>query len=103
MVAIAEDADPNRPPAVDPLGIDKPHDVLAAEEFAMPAPDNRFPVDPLGTSQPHDVLAAEEFGMPAPGATTDWGGGEAATSQLRRVVPLALGFALAVALLLRRR
>jgi hypothetical protein len=49
------------------------HDVLAAEEFAMPAPDPDLhhgpvllPEDPTGTPEPHDVLAAEEFPMPAP-------------------------------------
>jgi len=36
------------------------HDVLAAEEFGMPAPDPA-----LHRDRPHDVLAAEEFGMPA--------------------------------------
>jgi hypothetical protein len=51
-----------------------PHDVLAAEAFAMPAPDPELhhhgrivlPDDPAGVSEPHDVLAAEEFPMPAP-------------------------------------
>ncbi|MGI8428230.1 MAG: hypothetical protein ACR2OB_02765 [Solirubrobacteraceae bacterium] len=49
------------------------HDVLAAEEFAMPAPDPRLhhgpvtlPSDPTGIEVAHDVLAAEEFAMPAP-------------------------------------
>jgi hypothetical protein len=47
------------------------HDVLAAEEFVMPAPDPalkppRLPEDPTGIAEPHDVLAAEEFPMPAP-------------------------------------
>jgi hypothetical protein len=37
------------------------HDVLAAEEFGVPAPDPRLKVEPA-----HDVLAAEEFGVPAP-------------------------------------
>ena len=52
---------------------DKPHDVLAAEEFAMPAAEPRhdgplvLPPDPAGDDgEPHDVLAAEEFAMPAP-------------------------------------
>jgi hypothetical protein len=54
-------------PAEDPA-----HDVLAAEAFAMPAPDPvlhhgpvRLPEDPTGIEEPHDVLAAEEFPMPA--------------------------------------
>jgi hypothetical protein len=49
------------------------HDVLAAEAFAMPAPDPSLhhgpvvlPDDPTGIAEPHDVLAAEEFAMPAP-------------------------------------
>jgi hypothetical protein len=37
------------------------HDVLAAEEFVVPAPD-----PDLHAEDPHDVLAAEEFVMPAP-------------------------------------
>jgi hypothetical protein len=48
------------------------HDVLAAEAFAMPAPDPSLhhgplvlPDDPTGILEPHDVLAAEEFPMPA--------------------------------------
>ena len=48
------------------------HDVLAAEEFALPSPDPtihhgpvRLPEDPTGIIEPHDVLAAEEFAMPA--------------------------------------
>ncbi len=40
---------------------DGPHDVLAAEEFVVPAPDPRLHGD-----GPHDVLAAEEFVVPAP-------------------------------------
>jgi hypothetical protein len=52
---------------------DSAHDVLAAEEFGVPARDpslNHGPVglpsDPTGIVEPHDVLAAEEFAMPAP-------------------------------------
>ncbi len=52
---------------------EKAHDVLAAEAFAMPAPDPtlrhrpiRLPDDPSGIEEPHDVLAAEEFPAPAP-------------------------------------
>jgi hypothetical protein len=49
------------------------HDVLAAEEFGVPAPDPALhhgpvtlPGDPTGIAEPHDVLAAEAFAMPAP-------------------------------------
>lgn len=51
---------------------DSAHDILAAEAFAMPAPDPRLrhglllPDDPAGNPRPHDILAAEEFAMPAP-------------------------------------
>jgi hypothetical protein len=51
--------------------IEPPHDVLAADEFVVPAPDPdlrrpmRVPEDPAGIAEPHDVLAAEEFPMPA--------------------------------------
>jgi hypothetical protein len=49
-------------PAPDPrLRRDAAHDVLAAEEFAMPAPDPR-----LTELDARDVLAAEEFALPAP-------------------------------------
>jgi hypothetical protein len=48
------------------------HDVLAADEFAMPAADPRLrhgpvvlPPDPSGILEPHDILAADEFAMPA--------------------------------------
>jgi MYXO-CTERM domain-containing protein len=51
---------------------DNAHDVLAAEEFGMPAADPSLrhqpitlPDDPTGIAEPHDVLAAEEFAMPA--------------------------------------
>lgn len=52
----------------DPHGINEPHDVLAADEFAMPAHADRglrIPGDPHGISEPHDVLAADEFAMPS--------------------------------------
>ncbi len=52
--------------------VEEAHDILAAEAFAMPAPDPRLhhgpivlPEDPTGIAEPHDVLAAEEFPMPA--------------------------------------
>ena len=51
---------------------DEPTDVLAAEEFVVPAPDPalqpevlKLPADLVG-DEPRDVLAAEEFAMPAP-------------------------------------
>jgi hypothetical protein len=61
-------------PAPDPaLHREDPHDVLAAEEFGMPARDPALhhgpvtlPGDPTGIAEPHDVLAAEEFALPAP-------------------------------------
>jgi hypothetical protein len=64
---------PTRDPALEPA-----HDVLAADEFAMPAGDPSLhhapvvlPDDPSGIAEPHDVLAAEEFAMPATRPATD--------------------------------
>ena len=62
-----------------PAGENSPHDILAAEAFAVPAPDPRLrhdlvlPEDPTGIAVAHDILAAEEFAMPAPepGSVTD--------------------------------
>ena len=50
---------------------ERPHDILAAEEFVVPAADpalkhTELPADPTGIAAPHDVLAAEEFPLPAP-------------------------------------
>lgn len=57
----------------EPNATGEPHDVLAAEEFAMPAPEAAWrdrpvelPPEPNPSDEPHDVLAAEEFAMPAP-------------------------------------
>ena len=97
MVPMADHANPPE----DPTGIEEPHDVLAAEEFAMPTRDNRFPADPLGTTQPHDVLAAEEFGMPAPGAEADISA-QPSSSPARFLVPAAIGFVVALILFRRR-
>ena len=36
-------------------------------------PETRLPEDPTGIDEPHDVLAAEEFAMPAAGVTKDDG------------------------------
>jgi hypothetical protein len=51
----------------------QPHDILAAEMFALPGPDPilhhstlTLPEDLTGSAEPVDVLAAEEFAMPAP-------------------------------------
>jgi hypothetical protein len=85
---------------VDPSGIEEPHDVLAAEEFAMPTRDERYPIDPSGIQEPHDVLAAEEFAMPVPGSGTS---GSRDRSDLRGWLPLALLAGLALAWLVRRR
>ena len=89
---------------------DSAHDVLAAEEFGVPAPDPSLhhgpitlPDDPTGILEAHDVLAAEEFAMPAP----RYGGGEAhdlnRRAQRSRATLLAAGALAFVALRLRRR
>jgi hypothetical protein len=81
----------------DPSGIEGPHDVLAAEEFAMPTRSARdIPPDPI--HEPHDVLAAEEFAMPVGGASGQGGG-----LQPRTLLPSVLLGALIAFLVLRRR
>jgi MYXO-CTERM domain-containing protein len=82
----------------DPTGIEKPHDVLAAEEFGIPTRENRIPGDPTGLREPHDVLAAEEFAMPAGAEPHSDSGGPGA----RAFLPLALA-ALVLLVVLRRR
>jgi len=85
----------------DPLGVDEPHDVLAAEEFGIGTRDNRFPPDPAGIQEPHDVLAAEEFAMPA-GAEPSAGTGDG--PDVRTWLPLAvIGAGIAALVVLRRR
>jgi hypothetical protein len=85
------------------------HDVLAAEEFVLPAPDpvlHRGPVvlppDPAGTEEPHDVLAAEEFALPA-GPTRHGLGTPPARRGDASARVLAAGLALVALALLRRR
>jgi len=68
----------------EPTNPDPPHDVLAAEAFAVPSPDPELsqrpvavPEDPAGIPEPHDVLAADEFPMPAARPHLDAGRGNA--------------------------
>jgi hypothetical protein len=81
-------------------------DILAAEAFAVPAPDPRLrrdlvlPGDPTGIAEPHDILAAEEFAMPVPEAVTE--GGRLAGAAGRGRAAKA-GLAGVMALLLWRR
>jgi MYXO-CTERM domain-containing protein len=84
----------------DPSGIEEPHDVLAAEEFAMPTRSaGDVQVDPSGIQQPHDVLAAEEFAMPTAGVDHDNDG----LIDPRSLIPGALLLLLLLLLLRRRR
>ena len=41
--------------------------MLAADEFGIGTRDERLPPDPNRFDPPHDILAAEEFAMPAGG------------------------------------
>ncbi len=83
----------------DPTGIEEAHDVLAAEEFAMPARSaGDIPPDPTGIQEPHDVLAAEEFAMPTAGVGESDGG----SFDPRSLIPAAL-VALSLLLIVRRR
>jgi hypothetical protein len=95
-------------PARDPrLHRDPAHDVLAAEEFGMPARDPALhhgpvtlPSDPTGIAEPHDVLAAEEFAMPA-GRRHETP--EAQAPRRGRTARAAAGLVLLATFLLRRR
>ena len=83
----------------DPTGIEEPHDVLAAEEFAMPARSpGEIPPDPTGIPEPHDVLAAEEFAMPTPSAGPDATDGGSPAAPWLIVGAFAAGVALSLAL-----
>jgi hypothetical protein len=84
------------------------HDVLAADQFAVPAPDSLrhtgpvvLPDDPTGDAEPHDILAAEGFAIPA--ANHTWGDRISARpgGNARLVVELLIG--LAVVMSIRRR
>jgi hypothetical protein len=82
-------------------------DVLAAEEFGVPAPDPSLhhgpitlPEDPSGIVEPHDVLAAEEFAMPAP---LPGRGGSASQRQPSRLTLVIAAIALLTAIWVARR
>jgi hypothetical protein len=82
------------------------HDVLAAEEFAVPAPPPllhrgavQLPDDPSGIAEPHDVLAAEEFAVPA----GRLGSAEPPGRHGRARVAATAGTLITLAVLLRRR
>jgi hypothetical protein len=101
------DREPPQAIPPEPNASPEAHDVLAAEEFAMPAPEEArprgpvvLPDDPTGATEPHDVLAAEAFAMPAPPPRTTFAG--AAAAHRSRAVPLLAGLGL-LALLRRRR
>jgi hypothetical protein len=90
----------------EPNASEQPHDVLAAEEFAMPAPEEArrrgplvLPPEPNPSDEPHDVLAAEEFAMPAPEPRPPFA--SAPSPRRSRVVPLLAGLG-ALALWRRR-
>jgi hypothetical protein len=86
------------------------HDVLAAEEFALPATDPalhhgpvELPSDPLGTAEPHDVLAAEEFAMPAVRHGLDGSVVAERSSASRAGAPVLAAFGALVFLIVLRR
>jgi hypothetical protein len=97
----------------EPNASDEAHDVLAAEEFAMPAPEAAWrdrrplelPPEPNASDEPHDVLAAEEFAMPAPPPHVAFASPPTPSrgSSRRGLVAAAAGVGAALAALLHRR
>ena len=94
----------------EPNASDQPHDVLAAEEFAMPAPEAALhgrplvlPDDPLGTAEPHDILAAEQFAMPAPSSHAPLAPPPASRRSRRAPIAGLLAAGLGAFALIRRR
>jgi hypothetical protein len=85
----------------DPTGLERPHDVLAADEFGIGTADRRLPPDPHRFEPPHDILAAEEFAMPA--AAERHGQVAQIAPGGRSVTPLLVLAAVAALLLLLRR
>jgi hypothetical protein len=105
MRAMAE-REPQAIPA-EPNASELPHDVLAAEQFAMPAPEEArhrgpivLPPEPNPSDEPHDVLAAEEFAMPAPEPRPPFA--SAPAQRRSRAVPVLAGLG-ALALWRKRR
>jgi hypothetical protein len=98
-------------PAPDPaLHHDAARDVLAAEEFGMPAPDPALhagpvtlPGDPTGIAEPHDVLAAEEFAMPVGHGDPNVWGPQPRVDSRRRLLVAAALGLLATFVLHKRR
>jgi hypothetical protein len=105
-----DDAQGAIPP--EPNASEQPHDVLAAEQFAIPAPDAawhpgpvQLPPEPNPSDEPHDVLAAEEFAMPAPPPHVAFASAPAAPKRPapRRLAAAATGLGMALAAILHRR
>jgi hypothetical protein len=98
-------------PAPDPaLHREPARDVLAAEEFGMPAGDPALhhgpvtlPSDPTGIAEPHDVLAAEEFAMPAGRGDPNASGAQPRLDPRRRLLAAAALGFLATFVLHKRR
>jgi hypothetical protein len=91
-------------------GNEPAHDVLAAEAFAVPAPDPELshppvvlPADPTGIQEPHDVLAAEEFAMPAVKPHVEEARDRGATARRGALLAAALGALVGLIRLRRRR
>jgi MYXO-CTERM domain-containing protein len=90
----------NRPYADPHTGEHEAHDVLAADEFAMPTRSGYRPDPHAGEHEAHDVLAADEFAMPGGAEPHGESGGGKSRSGL--ILPL-LAVALALIFVLRRR
>jgi len=102
MGAVSADSPRPEPAPEDPSGIEGPHDTLAAEEFAMPAPPRETPpADPSGIEGPHDTLAAEAFAIGGGGVPA--GPERSAASRAPLALVLLAASAVAVLWASRRR
>jgi hypothetical protein len=96
-------------PAPDPGLLEaQARDVLAAEAFAVPAPDPVLhhgpvvlPGDLTGAAEPRDVLAAEEFAMPAAPLQSSGVVLHELRPSWQRTAVAGVGFVVALRLLLR--
>ena len=77
--------------------------MLAADEFGIGTRDERLPPNPSRFDPPHDILAAEEFAMPAVGEHNGHAGEPAEGRSALALLPLLVLAAIAAFVVIRRR